>query len=84
MHMRHYGQARDTYLRVVRKFAALPAAETALFAAARVEAEHGQPLQAQALFRRYLERYPRGNFVREAQRRLQPEPEPTPTVERGR
>lgn len=66
---KHYDAARNAYLRVARQYAALPAAETALFAAARVEAEHGDPDAARALLSRYLTRYPNGSFVREALRR---------------
>lgn len=66
-----YTEARAAYLRVASRFAQLPAAETALFAAARIEAEHGEPARARELLSRYLARYPRGSFAREAQRRLQ-------------
>lgn len=63
--------ARDTYLRVAKRFPQLAAAETALFAAARIEAEHGEPARAQALLTDYLTRYPNGSYRREAERRLQ-------------
>jgi|GEM_PF-5322687 len=66
-----YSAARDTYLRVARKFPGMPAAETALFAAARIEAEHGDPKHAAELFRNYLSKHRQGSYVREAERRLQ-------------
>jgi ferric-dicitrate binding protein FerR (iron transport regulator) len=66
-----YGAARDTYLRVARTFPGMPAAETALFAAARIEAEHGAPERAAELFGNYLSKHPQGSYVREAERRLQ-------------
>jgi ferric-dicitrate binding protein FerR (iron transport regulator) len=68
---RRFSAARDKYLQVARRFPQLPAAETALFAAARIEAEHGEATRAQALLTRYLERYPSGSFAREAQHRMQ-------------
>ena len=64
-----FGAARDGYLRVVSQLPHEPAAETALYAAARIEAEHGEPAQARALLARYRERYPKGSFLREAERR---------------
>lgn len=66
----HYPTARDAYLRVARQFEDLPAGETALYAAARIEAEHGKSARAQSLLERYLTQYPQGSFVREATRRL--------------
>jgi ferric-dicitrate binding protein FerR (iron transport regulator) len=74
---RRYSAARDAYLRVARKFRKLPAAETALFAAARIEAEHGEPARARQLLTTYLTRYPSGSYLAEAERRLahlDPEP----------
>jgi hypothetical protein len=62
--------ARDLYLKVAQKFGNLPAGETALFAAARIEAEHGPSANAARLLNRYLERYPHGRFVKEAGARL--------------
>jgi ferric-dicitrate binding protein FerR (iron transport regulator) len=58
------------YLRVSRSFANLPAGQNALFAAARLRAERGQGAAAVTLLERYLDRYPRGRFVREARQRL--------------
>lgn len=66
-----YAQARAGFLRVATRFAPLPAAETALFAAGRIEAEHGDPARARELFTRYLARYPHGSFAHEAEKRLQ-------------
>jgi hypothetical protein len=63
--------ARDAYLNVAEQFAALPAGETARFAAARIEAEHGEPSHALRLLAGYLERYPSGRFVKEATTRSQ-------------
>ena len=65
-----YAAARDQYLSVAGDFPTLPAGQTALFAAARSEAEHGQPARANELFQRYLARYPKGRFAREAVTRL--------------
>ncbi|MEY4576506.1 MAG: FecR protein [Pseudomonadota bacterium] len=67
--MGEFAQARAAFVRVADQFAPLPAAETALFEAARIEAEHGQPARARALLQRYLTRYPSGSFVIEARRR---------------
>jgi hypothetical protein len=68
---RRFDVARDTYLQVARQFSSMPAAETALFAAARIEAEHGARAHARELLSSYIAKYPRGSFVREAERRLQ-------------
>jgi TolA-binding protein len=66
-----FSAASDSYLRVAKRYADLPAAETALFAAARIEDEHGQPPRARALLDQYLARYPKGSYVREVEHRLQ-------------
>jgi hypothetical protein len=66
-----YRAARDAYLSVADRFAALPAGETARFAAARIEAEHGEPSRALRLLAGYLERYPSGRFAKEATTRRQ-------------
>jgi hypothetical protein len=68
--MEEFHAARDLYLKVTQKFETLPAGETALFAAARIEAEHGRSSNAARLLSRYLERYPNGRFVKEAGVRL--------------
>jgi hypothetical protein len=62
--------AVEVYLRVARAFAREPAGQNALFAAARLEAERGRSASAAALLERYLARYPRGRFVKEARTRL--------------
>jgi hypothetical protein len=62
--------AIDAYLRVFKSFGNLPAGETALFAAARLEAEHGSSNQAAHWLSRYLARYPEGRFAKEARARL--------------
>jgi len=62
--------AVEAYLRVARAFGHDPAGQNALFAAARLEAERGRSASAAALLERYLARYPRGRFVKEARTRL--------------
>jgi len=74
----HHAAARDGYLHIVAQLPREPAAETALYAAARIEAEHGEPKRARALLARYRERYPNGSFVREAERRERALAEPQP------
>jgi TolA-binding protein len=66
-----YAAASAAYLRVANELPDLPASQTALFAAARVESEHGQPAAARQLFARYLRHYPSGRFAKEATARLQ-------------
>ncbi|MBW2457023.1 MAG: FecR domain-containing protein [Deltaproteobacteria bacterium] len=63
-------EAARRYAEVARKFAQLPAGETALFAAGRAQQEAGEPTAARASLRQYLHRYPNGRFVAEARRRL--------------
>jgi hypothetical protein len=65
-----YGRARDGYLRVSSTYRSIAAGQTALFAAGRIEAEHGSKSNARALFARYLARYPNGSFSKEAAQRL--------------
>jgi hypothetical protein len=74
-----YRAARAAYLSVAEQFAALPAGETARFAAARIEAEHGEPSYALRLLASYLERYPSGRFAREATTRTQALSGPSPS-----
>jgi tetratricopeptide (TPR) repeat protein len=54
------------YEAIATKFADLPAGETALFAAARLEASRGRADAARVLVARYLTRYPAGRFVEDA------------------
>jgi hypothetical protein len=65
-----HADAIETYLKVARRFGQLPAGENALFAAARLEAERARGAAASQLLERYLQRYPKGRFVKEAQARL--------------
>jgi ferric-dicitrate binding protein FerR (iron transport regulator) len=65
-----YTDAIDGYRLVVRDFAGTPQAESALYAVAQLESEHGRPSEAQAALRGYLARYPHGRFAREAGARL--------------
>ena len=58
------------YLQVADGFGRLPAAQNALFAAARLEAERGRRDRAAELFARYLARYPDGSLAEDAARRL--------------
>lgn len=63
--------ASTRYREVAKKFASLSAGEAALYAAARVEARRGG--DSRALLETYLARYPRGRFVEDVRRLLQPE-----------
>ncbi len=56
------------YEAIADRFGDLPAGETALFAAARLEARRGRAAAARALFERYLDRYPSGRFAGDARR----------------
>jgi anti-sigma factor RsiW len=64
------GDAVRLYLDVARRHPRLPAAEIALFAAARLEANRGRQRDARALFQRYLTEYPDGRFEADARARL--------------
>jgi TolA-binding protein len=62
--------AEARYLRVAEDFSPLRAAQTALFAAARLAAERGDRGRASELFCKYLASYPHGSFAKEARERL--------------
>jgi ferric-dicitrate binding protein FerR (iron transport regulator) len=65
-----YEDAVAGYRIVVRDFPSTPQAESALFATAQLESEHGRPADARATLQRYLARYPHGRFAKEASDRL--------------
>jgi ferric-dicitrate binding protein FerR (iron transport regulator) len=65
-----YTDAVDGYETVVRDFPRAPQAESALYAMAQLESEHGRPAAARAGLERYLSEYPHGRFAREATDRL--------------
>lgn len=65
-----HSKAVDMYLEVAERYRKLRAGENALFAAARLEARSGAPPRARKLLARYLDRYPDGRFVDEAEHRL--------------
>jgi ferric-dicitrate binding protein FerR (iron transport regulator) len=58
------------YLEVAQRYASLPAGESALFAAARTEADRKAFERARPALERYLARYPNGRFTKEARARL--------------
>ncbi len=63
-------EAARRYAEVARTHGSLPAGENALFAAARAAHGSGQTAEARRLLEQYLARYPSGQFVEEAKRRL--------------
>jgi ferric-dicitrate binding protein FerR (iron transport regulator) len=65
-----YTDAVDGYETVVRDFPRTPQAESALYAVAQLDSEHGRAAAARAGLQRYLDRYPHGRFAREASDRL--------------
>ncbi len=65
-----YTDAVDGYETVVRDFPRTSQAESALYAVAQLESEHGRAAAARAGLQRYLDRYPHGRFAREANDRL--------------
>jgi ferric-dicitrate binding protein FerR (iron transport regulator) len=65
-----YTDAVDGYEVVIRDFPSTPQAESALYAVAQLESEHGRVAEARATLERYLARYPQGRFAREAEGRL--------------
>jgi TolA-binding protein len=58
------------YLAVATQLSDLPAAESALYAAARIELRRTRAAAARALLTRYLDRYPRGRYAVDARREL--------------
>jgi hypothetical protein len=58
--------AQARYLAVSEAYVGLPAAENALFSAAKLARRRAQPDVTRALLTRYVARYPAGQFVREA------------------
>jgi TolA-binding protein len=69
-------EAARRYAEVARAHGSLPAGENALFAAARAAHTSGQTAEARRLFEQYVARYPNGQFVSEANRRLGQLPAP--------
>ncbi|HLK89179.1 MAG TPA: FecR domain-containing protein [Polyangia bacterium] len=65
-----YTDAVDGYETVVRDFPRTAQAESALYAVAQLESEHGRQAEARAGLARYLAHYPHGRFAREANDRL--------------
>ena len=58
------------YRVVFRDFPLTPQAESALYAVAQLESEHGRPAEARTALQAYLARYPHGRFAKEAADRL--------------
>jgi len=65
-----YADAIDGYELVVRDFPTAEQAESAAFAIAQLESEHGRAADARAALRAYMSRYPHGRFQPEAAARL--------------
>jgi len=63
-------QAVARYVAVAERFADLPAAESALYAAARVELRRARRVEARALYTRYLARHPSGRYADDVRRQL--------------
>jgi hypothetical protein len=63
-------EALARYQTIASHFADLPAGETALFSAARLEASRGRTDSARALFQRYLDQFSSGRFALDAKREL--------------
>ena len=62
--------AVERYLAIAARFGALPAGESALYAAARIELRRSRASAARALLTRYLARYPAGRYADDARREL--------------
>jgi hypothetical protein len=67
-------EALRRYDAIATRFADLAAGQTALVAAARLEAGRGRTANARALLDRYLARYPSGRFADDARRMLRDRP----------
>ena len=65
-----YADAIDAYRIVARDFPGTSQADSAEFAIAQLDSEHGRPADARRELRAYLNRHPRGRFAREAADRL--------------
>ena len=65
-----YADAIDAYRVVARDFPGTSQADSAEFAVAQLDSEHGRPADARRELRAYLNRHPRGRFAREAADRL--------------
>ena len=63
-------RALAAYVVVARDFPRAPEGEAAAFAAAQLWSERGQHAEAETALRGYLDRYPDGQFAREARDRL--------------
>jgi hypothetical protein len=62
--------AVERYLDVATRFGDLPAGESALYAAARIELRRSRAAAARALLTRYLARYPAGRYADDVRREL--------------
>jgi outer membrane protein assembly factor BamD (BamD/ComL family) len=58
------------YLEVAAEFDDLPVAESALYAAARIELHRSRSAAARAVLERYLGRFPTGRYADDARREL--------------
>jgi ferric-dicitrate binding protein FerR (iron transport regulator) len=67
----NYASALAQYESVARRFQGTPQAESALYATAQLQVEHGGRDEAVRSLARYLEQYPRGRFASEVQARLE-------------
>ncbi|MGN6104969.1 MAG: tetratricopeptide repeat protein, partial [Kofleriaceae bacterium] len=63
-------RAIERYQAVATTFSELPAAESALYAAARLEIRRGRRAGARALLSRYLDHYPTGRYAADARREI--------------
>jgi TolA-binding protein len=61
-----YTEAEASYRTLIRDFPRTAQAESALYATAQLASEHGRTAEARDAVARYLDRYPRGRFAKEA------------------